>query len=212
MQTPLLYSQTTFASIASELKISQVTATILDDIRFLLTATVRQSSREPPIQEQAKLQRTSTWVQSRILDLPEAPDASQSNGDEFIYKSCRIAALVYSRAIVERIPLSLACTIQDLTQLWASMWRITLSRWKQMPGVFLFILASAIEAGQTMPQGRFLKSMFKAASSYIALDNWEVIDGALMSLVKLQRWLGSEVVVRDGEPLELLPVLHIYKQ
>jgi hypothetical protein len=75
------------------------------------------------------------------------------------------------------------------------MWRVKLSWWKQIPGIFLFIIASALSATELTPHGRFTKAMFKTATSFIGLDYFDFVDAALMGFVKLQ-WLrteGSEV-------------------
>ncbi len=72
------------------------------------------------------------------------------------------------------------------------MWKVQLSRWKQIPGIFLFILLSVIPAAQDTVYGRFLKSMLKAATSYISLEYWDVVDGSLMAFVRLQKWLSMK--------------------
>lgn len=41
------------------------------------------------------------------------------------------------------------------------------------------------------PYGRFIKSMLKAVCTYLAVDYWDVVDGAGMGFVRLQRWLRS---------------------
>jgi hypothetical protein len=186
MDTPLLYSQVDFVSTSEQLGITNETAVILDDIRFLIKAIIKQVDQVPTNKEQAKLARTSSWIRNRILDLPAG------NKTDFIYKSCRIAALIYCRAIVERISLSNACTLQELNHLWASIWGVTLTRWKQIPGIFLFVILSANQAAQNLPQGMFLRAILRTSSYYITTDNWDVVDGALMFFTRLQRWLRNE--------------------
>lgn len=210
MKTPLLYSQVTFSNVSTELKLTVETACLLDEMGFLIQTVIRQLHRVPNQLESMKLEKTALWVRNRISILPEGNDSHLLSKD-FLYKSCRIASLIYCKAITERIPLSRACTIQDLNALWINMWQITLTRWKQIPGIFLFVILSANQAAQTTPHGRLLKSMFKASSSYIALDYWDVADGALMSYLKLQTWLGNTEV---DEEQRLTPrnmeFLHVY--
>lgn len=52
-------------------------------------------------------------------------------------------------------------------------------------------MLSAIQAAEKTPYGRFLKSMVKGVMTYLAVDNWGVVDGAGMGFVRLQRWLRS---------------------
>ena len=189
MSTPFLQSERNFSDHSKVLSISTETAIILDDMRFLLQAVISQINRDRhpdsgsfESNDEEKLISTSTWVRDRIACLIGA-------ADDFIYQSVRKAALIYCKSIVERTSLSHACTLQDLNGLWVNMWRIPLSRWKKTPGIFIFILLSANQAAQDTAHGRFLKSMLKSASFYVALDNWEVIDGTLGVFVMLQRWL-----------------------
>jgi hypothetical protein len=220
MSTPLLYSQIYFVSIAEELQISKEVAIILDDMRFLTTSVVRQVDRTLSDEEISKLWTTSMWIQDRISAMPDGNDPASHLTTDYIYKACRIAALLYCKAIVQRTPLSRVCTMQDLNQLWANMWRVTLTRWKQTPGVFLWILFSANPAAQETPHGRFLKSMLKATSSYLALDYWDIVDGASMAYVKLQRWLRREaagmgavgVGMGVAKPERDMSFLHNYKR
>ena len=208
---PFITATSSFAKIASQLEISKETAIILDDMRFLLRATVHQLDGDVSELEIAKIASTSTWIQQRISDMP---DGSQSPllVQDFIYKSCRIAALVYCNAIVSRIPLSKACSLTDLNQLWAIMWQVKLSRWKQIPGIFLFIMLATAPAAQHTPHGRFLKNMMKATALSMMLDSWDVVDLSMYTYVNLHRWLrrGSEVALGSIPP-KALEFLHFYR-
>ncbi len=202
-------------SSTENLQISKETATILDDMRFLILALVKQIDRGFSDQEKAKLASTSIWIRDRITSLPDGTGADTTLATDYIYKSCRIAALIYCKAITQRITLSQICTLQELNQLWVSMWQIKLSRWKQIPGIFLFIILSALPAAQDTPHGRFLKSIFKTTSAYIGIgmDQWELVDAALMIFVKLQRWLrkgDGGVVALSNSNLKPLDSFHIW--
>ncbi len=61
--------------------------------------------------------------------------------------------------------------------------------------------------------------MLKAVMTYMAVDYWDVVDGAGMGFVRLQRWLRSESY-GNGEEEEkveaeregVMEFLHIYKE
>lgn len=213
VNSPLLYSDVKYITIATKLRIGIETATILDDMRFLLQAVIKQVNRAPADIERLKLARTSIWIRDRIIDLPVETSKDHPLSSDFLYKSCRVAALIYCKAIVEHIPLSQACTIHDLNHLWASMWRINLTRWKEIPGIFLFIILSANQAAQNTPHGRFLKSMLKASSSFMALDDWHAVDGIFMGFLKLQRWLGEQSLKEEtSTDPGRMEFMHIYQQ
>lgn len=201
--TPLLSSRgVSFASNAEELGIGKETAVILDDIRFLLLAIIKQVDRPTTAQERAKLRITAIWTRDRISSLPSGNEPESPRANDFIYKSCRTAAQIYCRAIVERTPLSKACTLQDLDLLWESTWRISLTRWEEIPGIFLWILLSAIQGAEETPSGRFLKSMLTVVCTYMAVDYWDVVDGAAVGFVRLQRWLRGAGVGIGGDEEE----------
>jgi len=196
MNTPLLPSKDRFSTHSDELSISNETAMILDDMRFLTSSIIKLNTDDPLEQDLPKLLATSTWIRDRILALSDYQDLSNPTSADFIYRSCRLSALVYCKAIVEHIPLSQACTLEDLKSLWESVWRVTLTEWKKIPGIFIWIILSAHQAAQDTAYGRFLKSMLKTSSLFIALENWNVVDGALMTFVGFQRWL-RKGTVRD---------------
>jgi len=189
MSTPLLPSQDDFVSSYKDLHISRETAIILDDMRFLMQAILQQVDHPPSPQEESKLATTSTWIRDRILALPDGAQADGPLGSDYIYKTCRMAAMIYCRAIVDRTSLFTSCTLPNLNQLWGSMWRITLSEWKAIPGIFLWVILAVNPSAQDLPHGRFLKSMLKTSTFYMGLEHWEEVDGSLMGFVKLQRWL-----------------------
>ncbi len=76
--SPLIPGPFTFASCVDLMRLHPTTASILDDIRFLIT-TVLNLSPQPSTQEVTKLQSTAMWIHDRIAKLPlTLPDASSS--------------------------------------------------------------------------------------------------------------------------------------
>jgi len=217
--TPLLSScGSTFQAHQEILGISKETAVILDNMRFLLLATVKGVDRPVTAQDRSKIRKTAVWTREWLVNLPTGPEPDNHLSQDFVYQSCRVAAHIYCRAIAEHTSLSKACEIQDLAQLWGNVWRVSLSRWKQIPGIFLWILLSAIQAAETTPYGRFLKSMVKGVMTYLAVDHWDVVDAAGMGFVRLQRWLrskdyggGGEEVIAEAEKLEVGEFLDVYR-
>jgi len=193
--TPILSSSgVTFSNHHEEMGISNGTAEILDNIRFLVLATIRTVDRPATSQDGSKLSKTAFWTRDWLASLPTGIEPNSDLSQDFVYQSCRTAAHIYCRAVTEHIPLSKTCGMENLAQLWGSVWKVSLSRWKQIPGVFLWILLSALQAAEKTPYGRFLKSMVKGVMTFLAVESWEVVDAAAMGFVRLQRWLR-----RDGE-------------
>jgi hypothetical protein len=213
MSIPFVTSEQDFSSSTEQLQICEETAAILDDMRFLFLALVKHLEQNPSEQEQLKLRTTATWIRDRITLLADGSAVDSPLASDFIYKSCRIAALIYCKGILERTSLSKVCTLKELNHLWANMWQVKLSRWKHVPGIFLFVILSALSAAEDAPHGRFIKSIFKTTSSYVGLDYFELVDAALVAFVKMQRWLrtGEREVERLSRPMPL-DFMHIYER
>jgi hypothetical protein len=81
--SPLLYGPFTFSSCVEALGLHPTTASILDDMRFLIT-TVLNLGSQPSQQEITKLQSTAMWIHDRIsklpLELPESPVSAPALG------------------------------------------------------------------------------------------------------------------------------------
>lgn len=253
--TPLVSPLPRFADCAEALKLHPATASILDDMRFLLT-TVLALPDDPSAKELRKVYTTSAWIHDRISNLPDYTplgrgavvavsetmfavyNESRDNADlevgdntlhgdmlqanmrsrssdtnpgtqrrerdtrarptsasvpksqDFLYQSVRLAALMYSRAVMERRPFSSVVAQEDFLGLWTTMWRVPLATWKGVLGVFNWAVLPVSTAASNTPHGRSVKSMLTISTLQVGLDNWELASGAMSAGLSLQRWLG----------------------
>lgn len=254
--TPLVSPLPRFIDCAEALKLHPATASILDDVRFLIS-TVLALPDAASAKELQKVCTTSAWIHDRISKLPDysplvrcpstaAPtgaaaddkgslnsggvevsddvkhgDVQQGDagsgpsgtgsgiqgqkgeqGQEFVvpraepeppdylYQSVRLAALMYSRAIMERQPFSSVVAQADFLQLWTTMWRVPLATWKGVLGVFNWAVLPVTPAASGTPHDRSVKSMLTNSTLQMSLDNWELTSGAMKAGLSLQRWLG----------------------
>ncbi|KIH90447.1 hypothetical protein SPBR_09027 [Sporothrix brasiliensis 5110] len=75
--TPLVPGQPSFAQCAEALDIHPTTASILDDMRFLITAVLALPAR-PTIKDLQKVQTTAQWIHDRIHRMPaDSPELLQ---------------------------------------------------------------------------------------------------------------------------------------
>lgn len=132
------------------------------------------------------------WPQPNPDQPPDAPP-------DYLYRSVRLAAIIYSRAITWRQPFSAAVPPADFMRLWTTMWRVPLTAWKGVLGVFNWIIvgivAPAAAAGGGGSRGhhdRFVKSMLANSLLQIGADNWELARGVMEAAARLQGWLGRE--------------------
>ncbi|KAK6214654.1 hypothetical protein LQW54_004162 [Pestalotiopsis sp. IQ-011] len=75
-QSPLAASDSSFASCAQVIGLHPTTASILDDIRFLIALAI-STPIYPDAQQTQKLKWTADWIQNRIEALPSSSPASE---------------------------------------------------------------------------------------------------------------------------------------
>ena len=201
LDSPLIQSRLRFIDSASDHQINPETATILDDMRFLTTSVISMARDGlPSAKEKAKFLATAAWIHKRLV-APVDPELATN----FIYQSVRAAATAYSTSILSRTPLSQACTAHNLRQLWTNIWRVPLSRWKETPGIFLWIVLCVTPFARDKQEGRFLKGMMAAATIAIGLVDWDVVMGMLRGFLAVQRWLRTGVKELEGPVIQVEP-------
>lgn len=78
------------------------------------------------------------------------------------------------------------------------MWRIPLSRWKQTPGIFFWLVLGVTPFARDKQEGRFLKGMLAATTIAIGLVDWDVVMGMLRGFLAVQRWLRGGARALEG--------------
>ncbi|KAI8249173.1 hypothetical protein K4K56_010423 [Colletotrichum sp. SAR 10_98] len=149
---------------------------------------------------------------SSVGTLPSYAECSQSLGihratasildnhnSDYMYQAIRATAIVYSRAIMNRTPLSVACTQHEFLQIWATVWRVPLSAWNSSVGTFHWIMLAIAPACHTTPHGRFVKNMLMVSTLALGVDNWAVAIGAAKAGLKLQHWLKGQDAETESE-------------
>ncbi|KAK0670581.1 hypothetical protein QBC41DRAFT_221525 [Cercophora samala] len=127
-----------------------------------------------------------------------------SDPPDYIYQSVRLAAILYSRAIMLRRPFKQIVTRAEYLQLWRTTWKVPLSIWRSLLGVFNWILLPLVSSSSSQEQdsnnhGHFVKGMLNVSLLQIGMENWELCSGIMDASVGLQRWLsGSGVENGDG--------------
>lgn len=204
LDSPIFLSPHLFINSTPLHGISPVSAQILDDVRFLTTAVLELSTTPYSDTSYATFFKTAQWVHMRLI----SSDPALAN-DNF-HRTIQTTALIYVTAILHRTPLSQSCTPLVLTQLWATLWEVPLSRWKQIPGIFFWILLVAIPYAKDKFQGRFLKGLMPATTVAIGIVDSNVLLGIVRAFLGVQKWLRGggtgEVVVGSVGALPEIPV------
>lgn len=188
LDSPLLKSNIHFVESAEALNLSLEAARILDDMRFLTTSILDLHENGDSDAGITKLMTTVHWIHEQLIS--HATEDAELDTD-FMYQTCRTAGIIYSTAILTRTPLSRACTAQLLQQLWMTMWRVPLGRWKKTPGLFLWVIAVINSYARDKPEARFVKGLMPSAIVTIGLADWEACMATLNGFLAVQKWLAG---------------------
>lgn len=189
LDNPLIQSKIRFLDSASTLGISIETAQILDDMRFLTTTILSMSSSSTPPSPIAsqKFLATASWIHKRLTAGSLSPSSPLTI--DYIHQSCLYASQIFSLAILTRTPLSLSCTSDLLHKLWTAQWRVPLARWKQIPGIFWWMVLCSAPFAKDLPMGRWHKGMIASSTLAVGLVDWDVAVQTLRGFGGVQRWL-----------------------
>ncbi|KAH8651569.1 hypothetical protein BGZ60DRAFT_420744 [Tricladium varicosporioides] len=201
-ESPFLPTKSRFIDFADGLNISAGTATILDDMRFITNSILSLSKSGDPEKARLKFRATVQWIHDRL----SSSEAETHDQSDFVYQTCRATAVLYTSVILARKPISVAGAGSLLMKVWMTMWRVPLSRWKNIPAIFFWVLLVINPITRDRPEGRFVKGMFAAATMAIALIEWDTAAAILKNFMTVQRWLGgSDVAYTLSKSVALPP-------
>jgi len=130
---------------------------------------------------------------------PTPTDAADPSADH-VYQAVRLAALLYSRAIMHRRPFSHVVTPDEFLRVWTTAWRVPLSAWRSLLGVLNWILLPLVPSGKVaQPHDRFVKGMMNISLFQMGMDNWEIASSVMEAGLSLQRWLAGESAGSSSE-------------
>lgn len=227
LNSPLIFGWPSFAGCSTSLQLHPSTAMILDDIRYLIESVLAVPENASTAELQ-RITTTAGWIMDRISELPEdtpiqapeyhsnpaSPDA-QSPGScrsgrsnkssppvelpDQMYRCVRMTALIYCRAILNRVPTSEICTEMDFLRIWRAAWLATLPTWKATVGVLIWMLLAIVPSGHNAGPARFLKTLMISGLMSIGVDNWHIALDIANTGLRLQRWLAGGHNAFDNE-------------
>lgn len=151
-------------------------------------------------------QASESPTSSEPFSLPRHEDATAR--PDSIYHVVRMAALITVRAIRDRRPLSETCTNEEFLQIWTTSWRVPLTRWRQILGIFSWAMVSVVSLSHGGAHERFARTMYMISMASRAVEDWNVFIGASTASMRLQAWLaggssaGMEKVHAGGKMVE----------
>ncbi|KAH9213581.1 hypothetical protein DL95DRAFT_524415 [Leptodontidium sp. 2 PMI_412] len=190
LDSPMLQSHIAFVDTTTVQNITTEAAQILDDARSLTMSVLALRENEFPSSARDTILAGILSIHQKLIS---SPATNSSSPEDFLYQACRAAAIIYSSATITKTPLSMACTPQLLQQLWVTMWRVPLPRWKQIPGIFLWILLVANPFARDKPEGRFFKALTPATIIAMGAIEGDTVMATLKGFIAVQRWLGGSL-------------------
>lgn len=214
LNSPLISGWPSFAGCANSLQLHPSTAMILDDIRYLIE-TVLALPEQASIEDLQRVVTTAGWVSDRLADLPEdtprivsqyrspsvdgsSPTSSHSDKSspptelpDMLYRCVRMTAIIYCRAILNRLPTSEICTELDFLKIWQSAWLASLPTWKATIGIFVWMLLAVVPSCHKTGPSRFVKTLMVTGFMSIGVDNWHIALDIAQTGFRLQRWLAG---------------------
>lgn len=186
---PLYTSSTRLIDIDAFRDLGLPTIEILDDMKFLTSSILTIQSAIATPQSIAKFKATALWTHNRVAALPSITPNPSNTTQDLVYETIRLTALLYCTAITSHSPFSRICEAVMLESPWRAMWLVSMSRWKKIPGIFLWIMLVACASSKDKAHRAFLKMNIWMASMYIGLSSHEVATGCLETFLKVQKWI-----------------------
>ncbi|KAK1623989.1 hypothetical protein BDP81DRAFT_330994 [Colletotrichum phormii] len=193
--SPLLASAPRFESIAEKLGICAATAKILDDVRFL-TESVTSASASGA--SKSKIRSTASWLYDKLREKGTAAAtgptqvASSSSEKERILETVRIAAVIYSWSIKSLRQISLFDDAEMLRAAYASLTSVSMTTWKGIPGVFLWVMLVAAPNAAADAKGRFVRRKMAVTGLSIGFEDFALGISYLKAFWGVQRWIARE--------------------
>jgi hypothetical protein len=161
-------------------------------MKFLTLSIRTFQISSPSAQELSKFRATSLWTHNRILSLPAQLQNISIPIFGVLYEIVRLTALIYSAAILARTPLSRAHSPGQIAELSQKMWQVSLSTWKTIPGIFLWILLVIVPCTEEKLSKKWAKMMIGTVAMHIGVENQEVAQACMRAFLGVQTWLSEQ--------------------
>ncbi|KAL9949873.1 hypothetical protein ACHAQF_002803 [Verticillium nonalfalfae] len=201
---PLIRSNVSFDDVKDKLGLTRAGARILDDVRFLTTSITEADGGPASIR---KIQSTASWIYSRLSkvsgresgrseqDAEVADVADMESEAERIEEALRLAGLIYSWSISSMAQISQFKDDKTLERAYKAIRGVNLTRWKDIPGIFLWIMLVAAPSTKQDTRGRFIRRKMAVAGLSIGFESFGVGISYLRAFWLVQRW-----IARQGKP------------
>ena len=184
---PLVPAGVTFRETATSTRIPYATAKLLDDIRFLTlcVTAIPQGGSKP------KIQGTASWLHQQLTSAQTSERPGDDTQDETstIHKAVHCAATIYAWALSSVRPMSEFSDDAVRHDILVSLHGVSLKRWEQIPGIYLWIVLVAASGASGDFLGRSLRRKVSVATASIGFNNFPLAISCVRSFWLVQRWI-----------------------
>lgn len=171
-----------------------------------ITDRISELPTDTPARDNPNSRSASATSTPREKQDSQSPSSSRSNKSspevdlpDVMYRCVRMTALIYCRAILNRIPTSAICTEAEFMMIWQAVWQVTLPTWKATVGIFVWVILGILPSGHHTGPARFIKTLMVVGWMTIGVDNWHIIMDVTRTGFRLQRWLaGGQFGAEEG--------------
>ncbi|KAG5925663.1 hypothetical protein E4U42_004093 [Claviceps africana] len=117
---------------------------------------------------------------------------------DMVYICVRLTALIWARAILQRVPTSQVCSEDRFKSIWSFAWAAGLDRWSSLSGVFAWMNIAIAPLCHRTIHARMVKTLTVTTFTYMGTENWHVAEEIAAAGLKVQAWLRGG---HDHKPL-----------
>jgi hypothetical protein len=210
--SPLFLSSGSFADKGSEVGLHAIAVQILDDMTLVLNGIRSVMLGENSESERSNILQTAIRTQERVLLLRSADEANHPTTKDCIYETCRLAALIYLRAIINHTQFSKAWHPEELQDMFSAIILTPMHYWKPLSGVWLFVLLSINPPRDELYPGAMFKFFLKTSSFHMSTWDWQCWVNIMETYLALQKWIrmpGDAPGPNSWSPGTTSDVLHV---
>jgi hypothetical protein len=187
--SPLFLSSGSFADKVKNGELLPITARILDEMTYIISEIINSCHGQNPDFEWNSLVRKTISIRDHIGSLPSASKIGLATTDDFIYECVRIVALINCRAIISKLPFSIACRQEDHEHLFTAISRVSPSRWKRLSGVWSWVLLTMNPRARDLQDGIQLRYSMRFCACSHAIREWQTHVNIMEAFLAIQRWI-----------------------
>ncbi|KAK8913235.1 hypothetical protein H634G_08526 [Metarhizium anisopliae BRIP 53293] len=114
---------------------------------------------------------------------------SSDDPPDMVYLCVRLTALIWARAIFERVPTREVCSETEFIRIWSFAWAAGLDRWSSLSGIYAWMNIAIAPLCHATIHARMVKTLTVTTFTYMGTENWHVAAEIASAALKVQAWL-----------------------